>query len=514
MSEAAPSVLAEFDPEFAKHHGCAWFVFGGDRMRDPNQAGGWASIGGLPAFAFKSWKELPGDVTFWTNLSKAEAWTLGRWSRFKENTMFGVDWTGWLAEQGTLSAETLPDLVAGISETFARTAYSLSLWCQGRAETAPWSFGEGTLADALAERLGMGGEEPSPQPILQAAYRDIVQMMVPPQELSGKRKLVVSLPRYQHGQALGLARVPVSGQWSLLDMGAFPGSPHHAARWLADQTRPLLVKIGEPFWRPDEVERGVFWMGNRGRRFAGAEFEPVWLTGEEALDLARFAEFQLLTVYAGAGWEPYVPSDPFDLSLRASPLAPWANSAQLRAASAWRALASPVRTTARRNKAFVSERSLWMRQVDRRLCFDAAFALERAGFRVLAYGEGQATVLLDPAGDPLQWGRALKAAGWCLPMGLARVLPLSSSESFEDFISVDHWIKRAGGTVSRWNIDRIVAPWASGSGSVRAVMQKAAKDLLDLDTSEVPEWKKPWTDQLQEQARRSVDRLKKQRATG
>jgi hypothetical protein len=507
---------AEFQSDFPRKHGCAWFVFGGERVRDPNKAGGWASIGGQEAFQFKTWKDLPDGIVWWTNLSKSETWTLGRWAKFKDSSVFGFDWNGWMSEQVVLTPDDLPHLVAGISETFARTGFAMSQWCQLRGDEASWSWGEGSFADALAERLDWAPRgEPSPQPVLSSAYREEVGQWVPPQELNGKRKLVVTLPRCQHAQTVRYARIPKPGAWRLLEMGAFPGSPDHAARWLADQSAPLLVKIGEPYWRPGEEARGAFWLGNRGRRFSGAEFEPVWLTGEEAMDLGRFAEFQLLSVYASDnGWESEVAQDPFDLRDEQDPLAKHANSWQLRASGAWRALASPTRDPEKRSKAFVSERCLWMRSLDRRLCFESAYSLEREGFKVMGHGDGQAVLILDPAGAPIEWARALKKAGWCLPMGLARILPMDGDEDFEDFLALDHWIKRSGGMVSRWNVDRIVAPWSSASGSVRSVMQKAAQDLLALDTSTVPHWKKPWTEALQTQARRSVNRLKQVKGSG
>ena len=508
-----PSDVA-FEPEFAKHHGCAWFVFGGDRIRDPNSAPGWASIAGQPAFQFKSWKELPSHIVWWSNLSKSETWALGQWLHFKDNGLFGFDWHGWISEQIVVSHDTLPGLVAGISETFARTGYALSQWCQAR-DAKPWSWGSGSLADVLAEQMQWSpSHEPNPQPVLAAAYHERIEQRIPPQDLNGKRKLVVSLPMHNHAKQMWLTRIPLFGQWRLLDAGLFPGGSDHAARWLADQPQPLLVKIGEPFWRSGEETRGMFWLGGRGRRFMGSDFEPVWLTGEEALDFARFAEFQLLSVYVGSDWQEQLPPDPFGLSQQDDPLAPFANSWQLRAAGAWRALASPTRDPHHRNKSFISERCLWMRALDRRTCFERAFRLEEAGFRVMAHGDGQATLLLDPSGNPMDWAAAIRKAGWCLPMGLAKILPMSAADALDDFVVCDHWIKRVGGTDSRWDIDRLVAPWSSVSGSVQSVMQKSAKSLLTLDMNEVPHWQIPWTEQLKAQARISVNRLKKQKFTG
>lgn len=505
-------VHPEFVSDFPRRHGCAWFVFGGDKVRDPNKAGGWASIGGEDAFRFRNHKELPEGIVWWTNLTKPEAWTLGKWSRFKDNALFGVDWNGWISEQVVLNPDDLPALVSAISETFARIGYSMSQWCQGRENETPWSWGEGSFADALSDKLRWQPKtEPSPQPILAAAYREMVSQVVPYGDLNGRRRLIVSLPKVQHAARLRQAKIPKPGKWRMLDVGSYPGSPDHAARWLSDQASALLVKIGEPMWRPGEEARGAFWMADRGLKFVGAEFEPFWLTGEEALDFARFAQFQLLSVYASdAGWEN-VQVDEVELPVGHEMLAALANSRQLIASGTWRALASPTRDPQRRSKSFVSERCLWMRAVDRRICFDAAWDLHKAGFRVMGHGDGQAALLLDPKDSPEDWGRALLKTGWCLPMGLARVVPQDETADFNDFVHLDHWIKRVGGATSKRNIDRLVSPWSSASGSVRTVLQKSAKDLLSLDISSTPHWKKQWAEALQQQARKSVDRIKREK---
>ena len=497
-----------FLPDFAEKHGCAWFVFGDNSQRDPNRAGGWASIGGQPVFRFSSWKELPEDIVWWTNLSKQETWAIGKFSRFKDHNVFGVDWHGWLAEQTILSQENLTEVVCGISETFSRSAYAYSQWCQEQDEPV-WAWGEGSVPDILAARLhALGEEEPKPQPVLAAAFQELVKQPLNSQELIGKRRLVVSLPRHLHVQNVWRARVPQSNSWSLLDYSLFPGGLDQAARWLADQALPLLVKIGEPIWRPGEEVRGAFWLGSRGRRFHGAEFEPIWMTGEEALYFSRFAQFQLLSVYVGGKWEESLPADPLHVLNMQDPLAPYSNTWQLRASSAWKALATPTRDPKHRNKAFSNERILWMRALDRRLCFEAAYQLQEQGFEVEGFGDGQAVLLLDPKDDPVAWAKAIRKAGWCLPMGLAKAVPLSKEDDFNDFLARDHWIKRVGGMSSRWNVDRLVAPWSSSVGSVRNVMVKAAQDLMHLDTKEVPHWAVAWENLLKAQARLSVNRLK------
>lgn len=496
-----------FLPDFAEKHGCAWFVFGGDQ-RDPNRAGGWASIGGQTVFRFSSWKELPEDIVWWTNLSKQETWAIGKFGRFKDHNVFGLDWHGWLSEQTVLSQENLTDVVSGISETFSRSAYAYSQWCQQQDQPI-WTWGEGSVPDLLAIRLNALSEnEPKPQPVLSAAFFDQIKQPLNSQELVGKRRLVVSLPRHLHVQNLWRARIPQTGQWSLLDYSLFPGGTDHSARWLADQATPLLVKIGEPIWRPGESERGIFWLGTRGKRFHGAEFEPIWMTGEDALSLSRFAEFQLLSVYVGKKWEEASPSDPLNVLNMKDPLAAYSNTWQLRSSSAWRALATPTRDPKHRNKAFSNERILWMRALDRRLCFEAAYQLQEQGFEVEAYGDGQAVLLLNPKDDPVQWASAIRQAGWCLPMGLAKAIPMQKNDDFNDFLALDHWLKRTGGMASRWNVDRLVAPWSSSVGSVRDVMVKAAQDLMGLSTEEVPHWANNWKDLLMAQARLSVNRLK------
>ena len=93
----------EFNGGYAQRHGCAWFEADAQGRRDPDKVSGWWAVGGEDAQRFSSWRDLPADVVWWTNLSRAEAWALGRWSTFKEGSLFGPDWPALMTESGSVS---------------------------------------------------------------------------------------------------------------------------------------------------------------------------------------------------------------------------------------------------------------------------------------------------------------------------------------------------------------------------------------------------------------------------
>lgn len=115
-------VVDAFKPDLSRKYGCAWFIWGAEGgVRQPEKTGGWASIGGDPAFQFHSPHDLPKDVVWWTNLSKPESWSLGRWSHIKHAGFLGPHWLSLMSEWGfPTELEDLKIACAAWSEIFAR----------------------------------------------------------------------------------------------------------------------------------------------------------------------------------------------------------------------------------------------------------------------------------------------------------------------------------------------------------------------------------------------------------
>lgn len=502
----ATSLKAEFDGGYAQRHGCAWFEPDAQGRRDPNVASGWWAVGGEPAQRFSSFKDLPGNITWWTNLSRAESWALGRWTSFKEGSLFGPDWPALMTESGHGADDAaVAAAVSAWSETFARAAAWLADWAQAHDPDRPWEWGEGSLADALAPRLGFVAAEPEGiQPILQAAYTEVVDQEMPARLLAGRRRVVLAFPRVDHVRRLWSARVP-TGQWRPIQ--EWPRPSEERLAWVRGQDRPVLARVVSMAWRPGQESAGMLWLGLRGRRFPASEVEPLWLTGEEAVVLGTFADLTLDEGFLAQGWTT-VASPPGWPMESDDPLVGLSWSQALLSFAAWTAAASPTRDPQRRKRSWFTSRSVWMRAADRARCFRSAWQLQQKGWTVLRYGQGQVTLLIDPAEAVPPLANAIEDAGLLMPALIARLSPITAQADHADLVQVDRWLKQAGGVVSLLDVDRLVAPWAGTAAEVRAVLEPAAQRLLSLSPSPNAAWTAWWRSAMNQQARRSVDRLK------
>lgn len=487
---------------FAKH-GCAWFDVAVDSIkRDPNVCGGWYSVGGEKAQRFSSWKTLPKEIIWWTNLSKAESWSLGRWSTFKDGALFGPDWPAIMTESSkSFGSDALALGLPMWSEIFSRCAEWLASWAAAHDAENPWDWGEGSLADALAPRLGLvPKKQENIQPVLQNAYCEIIEQEIPTKILVGRRKVMLAYPRAEHSKKLWSVPHP-KGDWH--EYKDWSDDFQDRVNWLKEQRLPVLVRVDSIFWKEGHEANGRLWLGLRGRRFPAAQFEPVWMTGEEAKILNSYALLELGCAYLAEGWQ--TSSIPEGWSLGSSDsLVNLSWSQSLLSSSLWMAAASPTRDPKNRRKASFSSRAVWWRASDRIRCFLGASKLQERGFTVFSYGQGQIAILFNPDGKPEELAEAIQDAGLLMPELLARVESVGFTD-FNNIVHVNRWLKKVGGSSTLIDIDRLVAPWAGKD--VKLVLSAAAKRLISIESFPSPEWKEWWKDSLKKQARISVDKL-------
>lgn len=489
---------------FAKH-GCAWFdMYTEDVRRDPNHCAGWYSIAGSDAKRFSSWKELPKEVVWWTNLSRAESWSLGRWSTFKDGGLFGPDWPAIMAESSrSLSPESLAAGVSVWSETFSRCAEWLSSWSSQYDVENPWDWGEGNLADALAPRLGFLPEKQELiQPILKNAYLEVIEEEIPSKLLVGKRKVVLAYPRVEHARKMWNVSFP-KGDWKEVK----ELSEHFPDRvdFIWQQKNPVLARIDSISWRDGYESEGRLWLGLRGRRFPAADFEPIWLTGEEVKLLNSFAIVEVACVYIADGWQKKKIPDGWSLGYE-DPLVGFSWSQSLLSSSLWLAAASPTRDPINRKKSYFTSRAVWWRAQDRIESFKAALNLQKNGFTIMSYGQGQVTILFDPNEKPEKMMESIQDSGLLMPELLARIIPLEKEVDFNNIVHVNRWLKKIGGSSTLLDIDRLVAPWAGDS--LKTILEASAQKLISVKDFPSPEWETWWKSSLRVQAKISVARLK------
>src|SRR5690606_337657 len=107
--------------------------------------------------------------------------------------------------------------------------------------------------------------------------------------LQGKRKLALVLPRRPHAHKVYTTRFP-KGSFQEVIPAELPQEKDKRWAWIAKSTRPLLVRIDEILFKPGQEQLGALWWGRRGQSFSGSMMEPIWLTGEEALEMSQYID--------------------------------------------------------------------------------------------------------------------------------------------------------------------------------------------------------------------------------
>jgi hypothetical protein len=505
---------AAFAPVVAETHGCLWLENPpGSTRLDGRQWKGWASVGGTPAFRFESIDQLPVEVTWWTNLDQGEAWSLGRWRRFKDGGLLGPDWSALMTDLAPPGSASEPAVwVSRWSECFARVAERLSRWAGADGANRPWSWGETGGVEALGMRWAQW-KDPAADPlamVLEKAHVQDIRIHWPESSLRGHRQVRLSRNSWLQAQTILAHRVP-KGDWTVIK-DQWPHGNTSRWSWLQQQDKPLLVEIEFLGWRTDANHEadGRLLLGQRGQAFNPVPVEPVWVTGEEALDLNIHAEWNVVRGFIGDSWGP-VEGLPGWWGSSPGPLTDWSMTYGLLGGMVWKAMATPIRAEESRRKGAVTPQMLWLRAADRALCRQSATILQNHGYMVVRYGEDSVDIAFDPEGSPVRLVNALRAAGLKVPRALASHVSFNSADADPDGLNlswvIDSWIKREAPPGIHWEIDRLVAPWP-GKG-VQGVLQDAARQLMALGIERhLPGLQEMWKKALHQQARMSVDRLK------
>ena len=503
-------VAQAFKPDYARRHGCAWFVWGAPgTVHQPEHTGGWASIGGEPAFEFHRPQDLPKDVVWWTNLTKAESWSLGRWSHIKHAGFLGPDWLTLMSEWGfPQGIEELKVACSAWAEVLGRLAEWLSRWATRLPATTTgphpaWSWGDGEWHEVLADRLGWVSPKDDTHPALALAFLDQVDQEIPAMRLDGQRKISVPLPRAEHARRLWATRYP-RGSWREVPAQEWAGPPDQVWEWIANQRQPLLVRFDEVMWRPGLEREAMLWWGLRGRRFAAAAMDPVWMTAEDALEMNAYVSAVPSAMLRSDSWTRTDDVPNWSMSDQ-GPLMDNSIVSGLLGEALWRAAATPVRTSTKRIKSGVSSRAVWWRASDRRACFAAALAFMKRGFTVLSYGQGVVTVLFNPATTLMtDWHAALAASGVRVPTMLAAGMPHASTLNAA---SLDVWLKSAS-TIEPWLLmDRLLWPWMGPDKTTLKPILEHAMRTLAARPAPSEDWAKEWKAHLRTGAKAAVQSI-------
>lgn len=523
------STRAAFRATARARHGCAWFIWPADAPdRDPHNAGGWMAIEGKPATWFHAPSDLPSDVIWWTNLEPAAAWSLGRMSHIKPDGFLGLDWFALLSRWGRPQGpDATRQAVSLWSELFARLSFYLDHWCSREAvpenpltdpKTLPsphWSWGEGDFMEALARRLGAPmaagptAVSSSSPPGMEEAWSVQTHCDVMPHLIEGKRRLSLLLHPTNHAAQIRSTRVP-RGVWREVPPSQWPVQDDRRWAWMDNhQSQPLIVRFDRaPVAHPGHEDDLRLTWGKRGRRFPGAPFEPVWMTGEEAMALRSCLAVAPSAVWVAEAWQsgpeqPWDPSDPSDALDGCSLLR------FLLEGAFWRSWATPLRND-RRLRPAPTPLAVWWRAADRLLCLQAARACQDNGLTVLSYGNGQVIVAFDPELPLVDWERAVSAAGLMVPRDLGQIARVPEPPQF-NAATIESWLLTSNQPLEAWfALDRMISPWIGDDRKqLKGLMSGTLNALSSIPPppGAEPDWQANWRSILLERSRSALSAL-------
>jgi len=494
-----------FPAEFSRKHGCAWVVWNKNKPRSPLDTPGWASIGGEPAFEFQRLSDLPKDVVWWTNLSKSESWAVGRLANIKHAGFLGPDWNSLMSEWGFPdNLDKLKKDCSAWSEIFARIGEWLSR-LSSSPNSPPWSWGDGEFHESLADRLGLTElDNDNSHPALSAAFCDQVDMDIMPNTLTGKRKITLSLPRSRHAHDILLSRFP-AGKFEPVPNAEIPGRDDEKWNWIKSQKDPILLCFEEVLWRQGYHDEASLWWGLRGRRFAAAAMEPVWLTGEDALDMMEFIDAAPTSVLrCDAGWTTLKIPEQFKFSSHG-----WLSDNSIVSGilleGLWRAAATPVRTPTKRIKSPVTPRDVWWRSVDRRIMFRHALELQKQNLTIASYGQGTVTVVFSNENQP-DWNSVIRNSNFKIPVSITPMLNIGDGPDLTSR-HADIWIKSMNNMEPWLWIDRLTHPWIGSKKNVlKPILELSLRSLSEIKLPS-DKWAEQWKNDIRAQAKESVQSL-------
>lgn len=523
------STRAAFRSTTRARHGCAWFIWPADAPdRDPHNAGGWMAIEGRPATWFHSPSDLPSDVIWWTNLEPAAAWSLGRMSHIKPDGFLGLDWFALLSRWGRPHGpQATQQAVSLYSELFARLSFHLDYWCAQQAvpdnpladpKTLPsphWHWGEGDFMEALARRLGVpesagpAAISSSSPPGMEEAWAVQVQSEVLPHHIEGKRRLALLLHPTAHASKVRSTRIPV-GAWKEIPPSQWPIQNDRRWAWMDEhQNQPLIARFdtAPQAYPGHEDELRLAW-GKRGRRFPGAPFESVWMTGEEVMAMRAYLETPPTALWIAEGWDSG-PQQPWEETDPADPLDGCSLMRFLMEGAFWRCWATPLRND-RRLRPAPSPLAVWWRTADRLLCLEAARKLSDNGMTVLAYGNGQVHVAFDPDLPLVDWEKAISAAGLMIPRDLGQIARIPQPPKMEAS-TIEAWLLTTNQPLEAWfSLDRMIAPWLGDDRKqLKELMSGTLNALSVIPPPEGAEstWSTDWRALLLDRSRSALSDL-------
>jgi len=284
--------------------------------------------------------------------------------------------------------------------------------CLQMATTCGFASGEHPVGESLSHTLRdlvLQRQDASQAPqelmtALRAAHQSDSSVAPAPR---GSQVAILRRNRMQHASEVLSCATPV-GQWRFLTEKDMPSTAAQRLDWAARSAQPILVRAAVSRINPEYLQLVAF-----GNSMGGGQgVTRQWLSQPELIWLREFADIRINAAFVAdrAGPPPInfqamtALTANFGLPESAAHLCP---SVGLFLENLLYSLMLDVRMKGRIQASFLLPHAVWLRAVDRALCFCAATRVAKAGMIVLGYGNGAVRVAVQEGGT----ADLLRAAG-------------------------------------------------------------------------------------------------------
>lgn len=358
---------------------------------DEDMTGGWASLAGAQEFRFRQPNDLPSDSIWITSIEGPKFRPLEKMHHLRSADFLRSKLKVLAADFGmaTEGDDWARPAVRALSELANRTVL-VAAQVYGWEDPLRMLMGKSLVEDIRKTMIRPNPVRPHMKAPLLSAHQIYSSPEVGSGYLSDSIFLNLRLNRLAHAKKIMSTMVP-DGAWSYSgreEGNSFDYSVEAALR----SDKPSLVEATVETSRTDpEISSLVAFGSSLGKRNGLRS----WISQPELKWLSQHAKVTINRIYQTHGSKPLPERMQLPELLVSDPLYQMSVSVGLVAECHWSAIANRTYNSLATIKEEVSVWGVWLRAVDRAICFDLALKAHKAGFSVRGYGTGSVLVSLQ-----------------------------------------------------------------------------------------------------------------------
>ena len=362
------------------------------------QWGGWFSIGGSDPVKFENINNLTSDILWWTNLSKNEYWSLGKFKNIKSGDFFGVDFQSLMKEY-KISDESPEVLCKAWSEIFSMVIDQISFSLSKR--NIVLNFGDGNCYDFFRKISNNNNEniDVTFEKIIESSYDEKIKIQIPPNIVSNKKIIKLSKSRSVYFKKIINNGVYPDGNWIPIGKDKLPENEDKKRNFIEKNKKfPMLINIEKIKSRIDP--KNNWSLKNNTALFFGDRIDhimpsSIWIIREEYETIKDDCDFEIKNILINDNYTK-IKNEILSAVINDKVIFDHSIVKQIITSAYFYSLSSQTRDNNKTRRKFkITPKELWMKKIDNIFCFKMAKNLQEKGFIVVNYGNGEVSIACD-----------------------------------------------------------------------------------------------------------------------